>query len=476
MIVSGLVKSFTSLLLLLATLFSPALTAESNKISIITLDDKIINPIAAEYIQESIDRAEKERYQALVIQLDTPGGLLSSTRQIVKRILNAAVPVIVYVAPSGSRAGSAGVFITLASHIAVMAPSTNIGAAHPVEFGESPQKKDESFKELLKDLRKEKEKSKDQEKQEPSPIVGRPSGGQGEGQGEGIKSPMEEKILNDTVAWVSTIAETRGRNVEWAIRAVKQSISDGEEAALKEGVIDFIAKDLDELLSKVDGQEVKLAGGKTIFLRTVGSEKIVTEMNARQRFLDVLINPNIAYILMMLGFYGLLFEITHPGSWFPGVAGLICIILAFYAFHTLPTNYAGLALIILAMILFFAEIFVTSYGLLGVAGVVCLLLGSLFLVNSTAEFMKLSLSLVIPVVLSTGAIFFFLLSLAVRSQRRRSSSGVEGMIGLVGEMQEEGKVLVNGELWDTITKDLLTKGSKVKIVKTDGMKLHVSKS
>ncbi|MBI2083082.1 MAG: nodulation protein NfeD [Deltaproteobacteria bacterium] len=446
------------------------------KISILTINDQIINPITAEYIEKGIEQAEKDGDQAIVIQLDTPGGLLSSTRTIVKKILNAEIPVVVFVAPSGSRAGSAGVFITLASHIAAMAPSTNIGAAHPVEFGESPGRKKESLKDVLKSLRKEKEGEKKKENQAqravegeaPSPPLPRRDGG-------GDASPHDAKILNDTVAWVSTIAKTRGRNVDWAVRAVKESISEGETQALKLNVVDYVAQDLGELLQKIDGREITLASGKRVTLSTKEAVPSMIPMTMRQRILDVLINPNIAYILMMLGFYGLLFEITHPGTWFPGVAGLICIILAFYAFHTLPTNYAGLALIVLAIALFVAEAFVTSYGLLAMVGIVSMLLGSLFLMDSAADFMQLSLKIVLPIVIATGLLTLFLTGLAIRAKRQRSPVGAEGLVGQIGTVEAGGTIYIAGEIWEMLSEESLQAGDKVRILSMAGMKLKVKK-
>lgn len=445
---------------------SSALFAEeSPKIPVISIEDSIINPVVSEYIIDAIDQAEKKGAPALVIELDTPGGLLSSTRVIVKKIMNAKVPVIVYVAPSGSRAGSAGVFITLAAHVAAMAPSTNIGAAHPVEFGENPKKEKDSFRELIREFKKEKgeKEGKKVPRQEETP---------------GEKDPMTDKILNDTVAWVSTIAKTRHRNVDWAVRAVKESISSREDEALRLGVVDFVAKDLNELLSQADGKKVRLAEDQEILLDLKPALAERVGMTLRQQVLNVLINPNIAYILMVLGFYGLLFEITHPGAWFPGIAGLVCLILAFYAFHTLPTNYAGIALILLAVVLFIAEVKVTSYGLLTLGGVICMLLGSLFLVDSTAEFMQISLKLILPTVLSTAFIFFFLVSLAMKAQRQRSVAGVEGMVGMIGEVTfplPAGKVIVEGEIWDAESDDKITKGDKVQVVAVEGMKLKVKK-
>ncbi|MBI4373847.1 MAG: nodulation protein NfeD [Deltaproteobacteria bacterium] len=457
-----------SLYLLLILFSSLILFAQPiNKISVLTINDQIINPITAEYIEKGIERAEREGDLAIVIQLDTPGGLLSSTRTVVKKILNSQVPVIVYVAPSGARAGSAGVFITLASHIAAMAPSTNIGAAHPVEFGESPGKKKESFREVIESFKK-KQGGEEKEDQKESQDAGRTTHNEPE-------NPMAAKILNDTVAWVSTIAKTRGRNIDWAVRAVTQSISDGEAQALKLGVIDALAQDLPELIEKIDGREVMLASGKKVALATANASLVPIPMTARQRILDVLINPNIAYILMMLGFYGLLFEITHPGTWFPGVAGLICIILAFYAFHTLPTNYAGLALIVLAIALFIAEVFVTSYGLLAMVGIISMLLGSLFLMDSAADFMQLSLKIVLPIVVATGLVTFFLVGLAIRAGRQKSPVGVEGLIDQTATVEQSGRIYVSGEFWEIFSEEPIRPADRVRIVSVEGMKVKVKK-
>jgi membrane-bound serine protease (ClpP class) len=240
-------------------------------------------------------------------------------------------------------------------------------------------------------------------------------------------------------------------------------------------VIDYVAQDLEDLLLQANGREVTLSSGKKVRLKTDGVTLSRVSMSLRQRILDVLINPNIAYILMMLGFYGLLFKITHPGVWFPGVAGLICMILAFYAFHTLPTNYAGLALIILAMALFIAEVFVTSYGLLSIVGVISMLLGSLFLVDSTAEFMQISLRLIIPIVLATGFLFVFLVSLAMRAQRRVSPVGLQALIGSVTEVSSGDKAEMGGEIWDLLSEQPLQRGDRVQVTAIEGMKLRVKK-
>ncbi|MFH0811925.1 MAG: nodulation protein NfeD, partial [Pseudomonadota bacterium] len=307
----------------------------------------VINPVAAEFITNGIRTAEEEAAHCLIIQLDTPGGLDTSMRQIVKNILNAEVPVIVYVAPAGARAASAGVMITMAAHVAAMAPATNIGAAHPVPLGEGKMSRE-----------------------------------------------MAEKVENDAVAYIQSIATKRNRNVEWAEKAVRESVSIKANEALELKVIDLISPDVDDLLHQLDGREVEV-NGKKVVLATKGAELREREMNLRDKILDTLSNPNIAYILMMLGLAGFYFELAHPGALFPGIVGAICLILAFYSFQTLPVNYAGILLIILGIGFFLAEIKVASYGLLSIGGTISLLFGSLMLFDSTGPYGGLSLTRVI---------------------------------------------------------------------------------
>lgn len=443
-------KYLASLLVAFGLFFLPYSKATTPGILVLTIDDVIINPVVTEYLLWGIDKAEKEKYAAVLIELDTPGGLLESTRTIVKRMMSAEIPIIVYVAPSGARAASAGVFITLASHVAAMAPSSNIGAAHPVSIGGGGL----SFESIKNKLKK------------------------GEEEKETGDAVMGEKIMNDTVAWVTGLASARGRNVDWAVRSVTESISSTAEEALKAGVVEYIADSPEDLLTQMEGRTVELPSGqRTLSLAGLSLDR--APLSLRQKILSVLVNPNIAYILMMLGFYGLLFEITHPGTGFPGVAGAVCLILALYAFHTLPTNYAGLALILLSLVLFIAEIKVTSYGLLSVGGVVCLVLGSLLLIDSPAGFMKVSLGVILPVVLSTVLIFLFLGTLAVRSQTSKVKGGLEGMLGRVALADTvialDGKVFIDGEIWDARSESgqTIQKGEKVIIAKAEGMKLTV---
>jgi membrane-bound serine protease (ClpP class) len=340
------------------------------RVLVITVEG-IINPVSSEFITKAVERANDKNYEALVIELDTPGGLMDSMRDIIKSMISSEVPVVVYVAPSGARAASAGVFITMAAHIAAMAPQTNIGAAHPV------------------------------------------SGGGGE-----MSETMTEKVTNDAVAYIRSLAEEHGRNADWAEDAVRKSISAPEQEALKKHVIDLVSDNLDDLLTAIDGRTVKTVLG-TRTLHTKGAAVDREEMGLRHRILDLISNPNVAYILMILGFYGLFFEMTNPGSIFPGVIGGICLILAFYAFQSLPVNYAGLLLILLAIILFILEIKVTSYGALTIGGIISMTLGSIMLFESGGPFMRLSLNVIVTTVGVTVAFFFVVVRLAVKAQMRK---------------------------------------------------------
>ncbi|OGP56466.1 MAG: serine protease [Deltaproteobacteria bacterium RBG_13_52_11] len=418
--------------LLIVSAFLTIASAQGNVIYLLKIDG-IINPASAGYIVKGIDKAEQEGASCLVIEMDTPGGLMESMRSIVKRILSARVPVIVYVAPAGSRAGSAGVFITMAANIAAMAPGTNIGAAHPVQMGE-------------------KETSKE----------------------------MEAKILNDTVAYIKTIAKQRGRNEQWAEKAVRESVSVKEDEALKLGVIDLVSPSLKDLLSRVDGRRIELSSDKVVALKTEGLEIKTLKMSFRDQFLSIISNPNIALILFLLGVYGLLLEFWSPGAIFPGVVGGICIILAFFAFQMLPINYAGIALILLGVILFIAEIKITSYGILSIGGVISLLLGSIMLIDSPAEFLRISfVNVILPVVVVSAGFFLFALTMVVRAHRRRPTTGKEGLIGKTGvatiDLKPEGVVEIRGELWNAVAEEEIKAGEKIQVEEMEGMKVKVIK-
>ncbi len=433
-------------------------------VNVIELDNQIISPVTQQYIFDAIDRSETEQAECLVLMLDTPGGLLESTRAIVKRMMNARIPIIVYIAPSGARAGSAGVFITLASHIAAMAPSTNIGAAHPVVVGQGggPAKKL---------IRRVKRAAKDEfgkpQKPEEEEVVE-----------EEEKDPMAEKIMNDTVAWVTTIAKSRHRNEEWATKAVTESFSITEQEAVKDHVVDLVAKDLTELLQKIDGWPLELPDGPRT-LATAKAEVKQLPMTPRQRFLAVITNPNIAYLLMLLGTLGLVFEFTHPGIGFPGIAGLICVILAMYAFQTLPVNYAALALMGLGIILLIAEIKVISHGLLALGGVIALTLGSLMLIESPEPSLRVSLRIIVPTVVTLSAIVLFVLQRAFRVQTQPVTTGSQGLVGEIGaastDLNPEGKVFVYGELWHAISAMPVRRGERVRVTSVKGLQLTVEK-
>jgi membrane-bound serine protease (ClpP class) len=391
--------------------------------------DGQINPAVADFIAESIDHARDDGAAALVIELDTPGGLLTSAREIVKNELAAAVPVIVYVAPSGAGAGSAGVFITMAAHVAAMAPGTSIGAAHPVG-----------------------------------------------GQGEDIEGTLGKKVENFTASFSESIARQRGRNVEWAVKAVRESVSVTGEEAARLKVVDLTARDLDDLLSRADGRTVEIGGEKrTLHLK--GGEIREYTMRLSQRLLAVLADPNIVYPLMMAGFLGLYIEFTNPGVVFPGVAGGICLLLALTAMQVLPVNYGAFALVLLGVGLLVAEAFLPTFGVVGVGGLVAFLLGSLFLFDSSGEEVYVARSLVFG---AGGGVALFILAVGVFIARRRTEParlGVEGMIGAVGTARERlapsGTVVVHGEYWTADADETIESGAPVEVTGVEGLRLRV---
>lgn len=426
---------FLALIFISTVVFlSPLLYSAQNKKSevfVVTVNG-VINPVTAEYIGKSIKKASEMNAEALIIELDTPGGLDTSMRSIVKDIIGSSVPVVVYVSPSGARAASAGVFITMAAHVAAMSPGTNIGAAHPVAIGEKMDK------------------------------------------------VIAEKATNDAAAYIKSIAESRGRNIKWAEDAVRKSVSATETEALKNNIIDLIAKDINALLSEINGRTVKTAYGDRT-LKTAGAKIIRYEMSFRHKILNLISDPNVAYILMMLGFYGLFFELTNPGAIFPGVIGGICLVLAFYSFQTLPVNYAGILLIIIGIILFILEVKVTSYGMLTIGGIVSIILGSLMLFESPLPFLKLSLSVIIPAAIVTALFFVLTFRLAYKAYKRRPVTGVEGLIGLEGIAKTDitpggGMVVVHGEFWSAYSDDIIHKEERVIVEDVKGLRVKVKKS
>ena len=403
--------------------------------------DGTINPAVGGFIHESIERSRADEAVALVIEMDTPGGLLSSTKTIVKDILGSPVPVIVYVAPSGAGAGSAGVFITMAAHVAAMAPGTNIGAAHPVGGG-----------------------------------------------GQDIGTDMREKIESFTASFGEAIARRRGRNVKWAEKAVRESVSITESEALEENVIDIVARDVPDLLAQAQGREVEVGNARVTLdfkggVAPQGRLRVVNlEMRLKHKVVNLLADPNIAYLLMMAGILGLYLEFSHPGLIFPGLAGGICLLLALTALQVLPINYTGLLLIFLGTGLLVAELFVPSFGILGVGGIVSLALGSLFLFDTPESDVVVDRSIILTVVACVSTVMLVVGSLAVRAWRQRPVSGAEGLVGEIGEVKARlaprGKIWVHGEYWNAegeAAQDVEV-GEMVKVVGVEGMTLKVKRA
>jgi membrane-bound serine protease (ClpP class) len=425
------------LLFLLPTFFTYADAADepaAPTIRVVRVAD-VINPVIADFIATQLKESNAADELAFLLELDTPGGLDTAMRTIIQSILASRAPVIVYVYPSGARAASAGALITLAADFAVMAPGTNLGAAHPVAISAGGGEKDET---------------------------------------------MMAKVLNDAVAYARSIAHQRGRNVEWAERIVRESISTPASEALELKVIDLIAADEAALLAGLDGRRY-LRAGEALTLHTKGAVLQPVEMSWRQRILTVLSNPNVAYLLLMLGILGIFFEISQPGVILPGAIGAIALLLAFYAFQTLPVNYAGVLLILLAIVLFVLEIKVASYGMLTVGGIVALALGSLMLIESSEPYLQISRMVIFATVSVCAGFFSLVLYYVVRTQRTRVVSGVEGMAGERGvaesDIHRQGKVFVHGESWDAFSAEPIARGERVEVVRmVENMRLEVRRA
>ena len=412
-------------------LAGPAPARAAGPVAVIDLDGAI-TPVTARLLTAAIERAKAEGDQALVVRLNTPGGLERSMRTMAQSILNSEIPVIVYVAPTGSRAASAGVFITMAAHVAAMAPATNIGAAHPVMIG------GESGKE------------------------------------------MGKKIENDAAAFARSIAAERGRNVEWAEKAVRASVSVTEREAVKLKVVDLIADSVPDLLAKVDGRTVKTAKG-LVTLETRAAPVKLIEVRFRDRFLALITDPNIAYILMMVGMLGIFFELQNPGAVLPGVIGGISLILAFFAFQSLPINWAGLLLILFGVALLIAEIKIASHGVLTIGGIVAMVLGSFMLYEAPEVGFRVSWTVILPTVGATAGLVVWAVSAGVRAMRRRPVTGAAGMVGRVvvvrSALGPEGQVQVDGEIWRAVSEGgTISAGENVRVTAVDGLTLKVSRA
>ena len=422
------------LLVAIVTLTAIGVGANSSQIDVLHVKGAITPPLV-DYIKHGIDQAEENNAIACIIQLDTPGGLDTSMRDIVKDIVNAQVPVVVFVSPSGSRAASAGVFITMAAHVAAMAPNTAIGAAHPVAIGT-------------------------------------------EGEAE-ISEAMEEKVVNDAAAYIRSIASAHGRNMEWAEKAVRESVSATEQEALELNVIDMVASNLDALVAQLDGRQVTMLDGSMVTLHTQGASINSVKMSLIEDFLYAIADPNIAYILLSLAMLGLMVEISNPGLIFPGVVGGICLLLAFYSLGMLPVNYAGVLLIVLAFGLFIGEVLTTTFGLFTAGGITSLIIGSLILFKGGPLF-QIDPWLIATVAILVGGLFAFILNQVIRAHRRQAYTGREELIGKTAvvkvALEPEGTVFLKGERWTAVSETGRVEPEETVIItKVDGLKLYVTK-
>ena len=449
-----LISLFIISLCLIVVVYSDTNSEVNKNVTTITINGTI-NPSTTDYIKAGLIEAQKNNSEALLILLDTPGGLLNSTKDIVKLLLNSEIPVIVYVFPKGSSATSAGVFITMAGNIAAMAPGTSIGAAHPVSIGGRNTKP----KDNKNPLEKNKESTEKEDK--------------------GNSDIMGEKIENYAISFLQSIAEERGRNIKWAEQAVKNSDSITANEALKLKVIDIVSPNVPSLLNSINGKKIKV-NDKQLVLNTAGARQNFFEMSLKQKIVNILSTPDIAFLLLSLGSLGILIEFYNPGTIFPGVAGLISLLIGFVSLQILPFNYGGLALVFVGLGLFVAEVYVTSYGLLSLAGLISFIFGALLLFETNESDVKVGYGVIIATSVTLGIFFLYVAYYVSRTFNKSTISGFEGMVDEKGEVVSweggSGKIFLNGEYWNAFSDDVLYAGDKVKVVESKGsLNIKVSK-
>ncbi len=435
------------IILTLIPFFNPGLQAKESSQALVLMIRGAISPAVSDYIRKGMKTAATDNTSLVILQMDTPGGLDTSMRDIIQMILASPIPVVTYVAPEGARAASAGTYILYASHVAAMAPATNLGAATPISIGGLPGTS---------------EPQDDKKKKEKDDLATDDA------------STLRRKVINDSSAYIKALAERHGRNADWAVRAVREAVSLSAEEALRLKVIDFVAKDLADLLNHLDGYKIMLNSKKHI----ISSKNLVIhriDPSWRDKLLMVISDPSVAYILLLLGFYGLIYELASPGIFLPGVAGGISLLLAFYAFQILPINYSGLVLIILGMIFMISEAFIPSFGSLGIGGIVAFGVGSLILVDDAA--LKIPLSLILGTTAVSGIFILLLVSRILSTRKKKVRTGAEALIGMIGEASEdfegEGRIQILGESWQAMSSARIQKGEKVRITSRNGLKLTV---